>query len=123
MLQGNAHAHSGYQLGQFEDDDNIEWFQVIVDGWNDHNLNLGVAYGYGRGMVFTHGGPTGWNWNHWPNPGQWGSIAAELLLYLSEMTGPKWILTDPEEGVIGAEDSETVNIIFNPVDNPVQPVL
>ncbi len=116
MLQGNAHAHSGYQLGQFEDDDNIEWFQVIVDGWNDHNLNLGVAYGYGRGMVFTHGGPTGWNWNHWPNPGQWGSIAAELLLYLSEMTGPKWILTDPEEGVIGAEDSETVNIIFNPVE-------
>ena len=117
QIEGNAWLHSAYSEDQFEDgveDGTLEWYQVLANASN--NQPGAIAYGYGRGTVLVLGHPTGHTWTNWDDEGQWGSIAAEILFYLTEMSGPKWILADPEEGVIEAEDSGVFNIAIAPIE-------
>ncbi|MDP8241041.1 MAG: carboxypeptidase-like regulatory domain-containing protein, partial [Candidatus Hatepunaea meridiana] len=115
VIQGSQWTHSEYALGQFEDNDDIDWFEVIAVKQNAGTPGA-ISYTYGRGCVLTQGGPTGYNWRVHPQDGRWGSIAAEILFYLTEMTGPKWILAEPEEGVIEADDAAVIDIIFQPIE-------
>jgi len=118
VIEGNAFLHSSYSVGQFNDaveDGTIEWYQRIARPNNSQHLGA-VAYGIGSGIVLAVGHPLGYGWERWRGEGNWGSIAAEILFYMTEMVGPKWILPDPEEGIISAEDSESVNFIIQPID-------
>ena len=104
QIEGSAWLHSAYSEDQFEDgveDGTLDWYQVLANASN--NQPGAIAYGYGRGTVLVLGHPTGHTWLHWTEDGMWGSIAAEILFYLTEMSGPKWILANPEEGVIGVD--------------------
>lgn len=117
QIEGNAWLHSAYSEDQFSDgvdDGTLEWYQVLANASN--NQPGCIAYGYGRGTVMVLGHPTGHCWTNWVQDGQWGSIAAEILFYLVEITGPKWILPDPEEGIISANDATEVTFIIQPIE-------
>ncbi len=107
IIEGSSWLHSGYNMGQFEDkleDGTIEWYQVIANLQNQDVAGC-VAYGYGRGTVVTVGHPTGHVWFNWARDGgQWGSMAAELLLYLVESTGG-WLSYEVDEGEIEPDDA------------------
>jgi len=108
VIQGSQWTHSHYTLNQFEDNDEIDWFEVIAVKQNGGTPGA-ISYTFGRGCVLTQGGPTGYNWRNHQQPGRWGSIGAEILYYLTEMTGPGWLLLDMEEGEIGpGEDLDIV---------------
>jgi len=104
-------TYSHYNLGQFEDNDEIEWFQVIAVKQNAGTA-AAVAYGYGNGTVLTQGGMTGLNWTSHRQPGQWGSIAAEILFYLME-SGVSWVEIDASEGTVAAGEDSVHTLTFN----------
>ncbi|NQU04677.1 MAG: hypothetical protein HQ568_01190, partial [Calditrichaeota bacterium] len=116
-IEGNAWLHSAYSEDQFEDgveEGTLEWYQVLANASN--NQPGAIAYGYGSGTILCLGHPTGHTWTNWDDPGQWGSIAAEILYYLTEMCGPSWFIANPQEGVIEANNSEGLEIIFTPLE-------
>ncbi len=112
VIQGSQWTHSHYNLNQFEDNDEIDWFQVLAVKERQGTPGA-IAYGYGSGVVLTQGGPTGFNWQHHRQAGRWGSIGGEILYYLIEMVGPGWLLADPEEGEIPANDETVVELTLN----------
>ena len=116
-IEGSAWLHSAYSEAQFEEgveDGTLEWYQVLANASN--NQPGAIAYGYGRGAVMVLGHPTGHTWQNYTQDGMWGSIAGEILFYLTEMAGPKWIQAIPEEGVIPGQDEIVVDLIFEPID-------
>lgn len=116
-IEGSAWLVSNYSLGQFEDaldEGVIEWYQVLATP-NGQEENAGsIAYGIGEGTIMATGGLSGYIWQWYNDEGMWGSICGEILYYLTEMSGSKWISADPQEGIVGSEDSEVVEIIFQP---------
>jgi len=115
VLHGNAMLHCHYDEDDFQDIEESDWYQVIAVGADSHEPGL-VAYTFGRGFVVLCGAPVGFVWSNYANPPDWGSAGEELLIYMLESLGPGWILANPEEGVIGAEDSEVVDVIFHPLE-------
>ncbi|MBT3231445.1 MAG: hypothetical protein HN356_01380, partial [Calditrichaeota bacterium] len=111
VIQGNQWTHCHYSLGQFEDNDEIDWFEVIAVK-QEAGTPGAIAYTYGSGFVLTQGGPTGYNWRNHQQEGRWGSIGAEILFYLTEMVGPDWLILDVEEGEIGAGEDLDVIVQF-----------
>ena len=107
VIEGNSWLHSTYSAQQFDDgveDGTLEWYQPIASVQNNENSWGAIAYGYGSGVVLTVGHPSAHCWFNWDDPGQWGSIGAEILFYLTEMAGPKWITVEPNEGALAAND-------------------
>lgn len=111
----HALLDSEYDLDQFGEDENIKWFQVLVER-EDNEVPAAVVYGYGEGTVLTLGAGPGNVWEFENEEGQWGSIAEELLFYITQMTKPAWVDIQPEIGVVEAENSEVIEITFQPED-------
>ncbi len=111
FIEGGNWAYSWYQMDQFENNESISWFQTIAVHENTDRTGA-VAYGYGEGGVLAAGVLPGHNWQNARQPGQWGSIAAEILRYLSEFKQPQWIMVDPVSGVLrpDSEQETTVSI-------------
>ena len=108
-IEGSSWLHSGFQRQQFDqgvDNGTLEWYQVIAVHENDRNAPGAVAYGYGGGTVLVTGHPVGHCWQHYNQEGMWGSIAAEILYYLTQSGSAKWCVFDPVDGTVEA-DSET----------------
>ncbi len=114
IITGNTWLDSHYEMGQFEDRDDIPWFQVIAEKQNAREACV-VSYGYGDGIVMTVGSGAGKAWRTQTNDGQWGSIAGEILYYLTEMTGSGWIQAFPADGEISANNSEMIELSFLPI--------
>ena len=116
LIEGSSWLHAGYVEQQFVDkveDGTLEWYQVIATKQNQ-DVPGAVAYGFGNGTVLTVSHPTGHCWfNYARDGGQWGSIASEILLYLTEMSGPTWVYVDPEEGVIESDDQVIMTLYLD----------
>ncbi len=113
VIIGNQWTHCHYSTGQFENNDEIDWFEVIAVKQNAGTAGA-IAYTYGSGCVLTQGGPTGYNWRNHQQPGRWGSIGGEILFYLTEMVGPGWMILDVEEGEIGPGEDLDITAQFMP---------
>ncbi|MDP8239324.1 MAG: choice-of-anchor D domain-containing protein [Candidatus Hatepunaea meridiana] len=116
IIEGGSWLHSGYLENQFVqkvEDGTLEWYQVIATKQNQ-DVPGAVAYGFGKGTVLTVGHPTGHCWfNYARNGGEWGSMASEILLYLTEMGGAKWLAYEPDEGTIEADDQAEVTVTLD----------
>ena len=112
---GGSFTHVTYPDDNLDNIEDCNWYQVIAVGDQNQN-NAIVIYEYGRGHVIVSGSPCGHQWRNHNVEGRWGSCGETLLEWMSLLSKPGWIMTDPEEGIIGAEDSEVVNVVFNPID-------
>ncbi|MDP8238513.1 MAG: T9SS type A sorting domain-containing protein [Candidatus Hatepunaea meridiana] len=113
VIEGGSWLHASYNLPQFEngvDNGTLEWYQVIANTQNGGRAGA-VVYGYGRGTVLTVAHPVGHCWQNYNQPGMWGSIAAEILYYLTEAGSSGWVSVDPAEGQI-EPDGDAVTIIL-----------
>ncbi len=115
VIEGNSFLHSSYSLGQFDealDNGTIEWWQNIAVPQGRQTAGV-VAYGIGSGTVMAVGHPIGYGWNRWRGEGNWGSMAAEILYYLTEMGGNNWISYEPTEGVIEPDSDTDIIVILD----------
>ena len=115
VIEGSSWLHAGYNEQQFIDgvnDGTLEWYQVIANG-QDNNAPGAVAYGFGAGTVLTVAHPVGHTWFNFNQEGQWGSIAAEILFYLTEASGVKWVTIDPTEGELQSGADQNINVHFD----------
>jgi hypothetical protein len=116
-IRGNAWLHSSYGEDQFQDgveDGTLSWYQILAE--SEQGRAGAIAYGFGSGACLVLGHPTGHTWTNWANDGDWGSIGAEILFYLSEIVGPNWLVAEPDEGVIATGESTDIEFTFAPVD-------
>ena len=115
MIEGDDWVNSSYDQGQFQqalDNREIEWFQTIAIP-SGYQTAGAIAYGIGRGTVLAVCHPIGDCWTNWTQPGQWGSIASEILYYLTEMSRDKWLTCEPEEGRIEPDGAEDITVNLN----------
>ncbi len=112
IITGNTWLDSHYDEGQFQNNEDIAWYQVLVEK-EQAQLPCVVVYGFGDGTVMTVGTGPGKAWRVQRNEGQWGSIAAEILYFLTEGASA-WVVTDPNEGVIEANGTASVDLTFQP---------
>jgi len=112
IITGNTWLDSHYDENQFQNNEDIGWYQVLVEK-EEAQVPCVVVYGFGDGTVMTVGTGPGKAWRLQRNEGQWGSIAGEILYFLTEGASA-WVVTDPEEGVIEAAGETAVNVIFQP---------
>ena len=117
IIEGSAWLHSGFQHGQFEDgveNGTLSWFQPIASMQNAPNDWGAVSYGFGGGVVMVVGHPSGHCWFNYNQVGMWGSIASELLYYLSTEAGlVNWFSWDPQEGTVDAGGNRDVIATFD----------
>ncbi|MBT7790230.1 MAG: T9SS type A sorting domain-containing protein, partial [Calditrichaeota bacterium] len=103
VIEGDAWLNSSYSHGQFERavrNGDIDWFQPVASTQNDPDRWGAVTYGIGTGIILTVGHPPGDCWFNWAeNGGQWGSIGAEILYYISRTTA-QWLSWNPKQGEI-----------------------
>ena len=112
VIEGSSWLHGSYTEQQFidgVDDGTLSWYQIIAIG-QDNNLPGAVAYGFGSGAVLTVAHPSAHCWFNYNQEGMWGSIAAEILFYLTEVGGGRWISVDPSEGELQSGADENVNV-------------
>ncbi len=116
IIEGDPWLYSTYSHGQFERgvrNGIIDWFQPIASMEDDRDRWGAVAYGIGRGIVLTVGHPPGDCWFNWAEDGgQWGSIAAEILYYISQTTS-QWLDWEPKNGIIPPGRNEELTITLN----------
>jgi len=115
IFPGDWMLHSVYPEDSLEEIENCDWFQVIVES-EDSRVPGVIVYNYGRGHVVVSGSPCGHQWQNYRQPDRWGGCYEQLLEWLIILGSSDWIAADPEEGVIPAEDSESIDIIFTPVE-------
>jgi len=110
---------STYSHGQFEngiENRAIDWFQPIASIENVPGLWGAVTYGIGSGKVLTVGTRVGECWfNRNRNGGEWGSVAAEILYYLSSGT-LNWITVDPIRFELGGGVNTEIIVTINAED-------
>ena len=116
IIEGSNFLISGYSHDQFEEGEangTIDWFQPIIGMENRPNIWGAVAYGIGSGTILTIGHSSGDCWTNWAGDGgQWGSIAAELLYFLSQ-SNDKWLSCEPEEGEVEPDGDQDLIVIFD----------
>ncbi|MBM3327129.1 MAG: choice-of-anchor D domain-containing protein, partial [Calditrichaeota bacterium] len=116
LIEGSSWLHSTYSHDQFirgVENGTLEWFQPIASTQRDRNNWGAVAYGFGSGTVLTVGHPSAHCWFWWNQEGMWGSIAAEILYYLTEAGGGGWVVWDPREGEIPAGNDIDVMVTLD----------
>jgi hypothetical protein len=121
IIEGSSWLHSTYSARQFDDaldDGVISWYQPIASVQGNVNSWGAVAYGFGHGAVLTVGHPSAHCWFNYNQDGMWGSIGAEILLYLTEVSeSVPWIISiDPEEGRIEPGSSQDVLFTVDAVE-------
>ena len=116
IIEGDYWLHSTYSHGQFERavrNGVIDWFQPIAGDEENPDRWGAIAYGIGRGIILTVGHPAGDCWFNWAdNGGQWGSIAAEILYYISETTS-QWLSWEPMGGEIRPGGDDEIIVTLN----------
>jgi len=114
-IEGSAWLHSSYQQAQFQnafDEGTIEWFQTIAVPEGQQTAGA-IAYGIGSGTVLAVGHPTGHCWSNFNQQGMWGSIASEILFYLTEMGGARWFSYEPDAGEVPPGEEDEIFTILN----------
>ncbi|MCF7811815.1 hypothetical protein K9N50_12600, partial [bacterium] len=109
-IEGSSWLHSSYSLGQFDNavnDGTIDWYQVIAVPQGSQYAGA-IAYGIGMGTVLAVGHPIGHCWSNFNSEGMWGSIASEILYYLTESSGVTWLSYEPTEGEIEADGEDVI---------------
>ncbi len=107
---GNT-THVIYRRNAIENIDNCDWFQIILTGDRDREDAADLIYQYGRGFVNVSGQPSGHVWrNHWDRGCFWGSRAEVLMQWLINLGSPRWIVVEPEEGVIEPDGDADLNV-------------
>ncbi|MBT7788503.1 MAG: T9SS type A sorting domain-containing protein [Calditrichaeota bacterium] len=112
IITGNTWLDSHYEENQFQNNEDIGWYQVLAEK-EQAQLPCVVVYGFGEGTVMTVGTGPGKAWSTQRNEGQWGSIAAEILYFLTEGASP-WVVSEPTEGLIEAGGSSAIDVVFQP---------
>lgn len=111
-LSGLSFLYSYYPEAQFQELENSEWYDVIVEGYNTGNPGI-VAYNYGRGAVMVAGCPIGYQW-HWNDyEGEWGSTQDEILEYLSSLSNPSWMEFQPRTGIASSDEDFDVTVTLD----------
>jgi len=119
VIEGSSWLHSTYSRQQFDDridNGTIEWYQPIASVQNNVNSWGAITYGFGRGAVMTVGHPSAHCWFNYNQEGMWGSVGAEILFYLTEVGGAKWISMEPMDGSIAVGGNQDVIVALNGVD-------
>jgi len=115
LIEGSSWLHSSYTQQQFQnalDEGAIEWFQTIATPQGQQTAGA-IAYGIGGGTVLAVGHPTGHCWTNFAQEGMWGSIAAEILFYLTEMGSPNWITIDQTEFDLPQDNDMDIGVLLN----------
>ena len=99
VFPGNSWTHNIYDEESFQDLDNSDWYQVLANGTQTGEPGA-VAYTYGAGFVVVTGSPVGHQWRYHNDQQDWGTCAENILMYMLEMTGAKWITVEPTEGTL-----------------------
>ncbi|NQU04989.1 MAG: T9SS type A sorting domain-containing protein [Calditrichaeota bacterium] len=102
IIEGNSFLYSGYPIEQFNealDEEVIIWYERIAVPQGQQYAGV-VSYGYGDGAVMLVGHNVGHCWINWAQEGQWGSISAEILYYLTKMSSGRWLSVVPSYGEI-----------------------
>ncbi len=116
VIEGNSWLHSSYSMDQFNDalnDGTIQWYDWIATPQGNANTAGAIAYGFGGGTVMLVGHPTGHCWANYAQDGMWGSVAAEILYYLVEGSGKKWLSYEPDEGEVEPGEEAVVTVTIN----------
>ncbi|NQU05730.1 MAG: carboxypeptidase regulatory-like domain-containing protein, partial [Calditrichaeota bacterium] len=114
-FRGGSFTHVTYPEDNLEEIEDSDWYQVIAEGRTNGEPAI-IIYEYGRGYVIVSGSPCGHQWRNHNVNGRWGSCGETLLEWMSLLAVPGWIVSDPEEGVIEANNSEGLEIIFTPLE-------
>ncbi|MBC8465815.1 T9SS type A sorting domain-containing protein [bacterium] len=112
---GNT-THVVYPEDRIEDIEDSDWYQIIMES-DQSREPCEFIYQYGRGFVVVSGQPSSHVWiRHWGQGARWGDRAPFLLEWLIMLGAPQWIIADPEEGEIPANQEYEFNINLNALD-------
>ncbi|MCF7810314.1 carboxypeptidase-like regulatory domain-containing protein [bacterium] len=114
-FQGGSFTHVTYPEDNLNEIEDCDWYQVIAEGRDNGEAAI-IIYEYGRGNVIVSGSPCGHQWRNHNVQGRWGSCGETLLEWMSLLSKPGWIMSVPEEGVIDANSTAELEIIFSPLE-------
>jgi hypothetical protein len=110
---GNYFCHQYFPADNLENIDNSHWYQVMATSREQNDEAAIMVYGYGRGFCIVTTTTDGFS-HAQPGDHLWGTSGEGVLWYLDFLANTQqWVSVTPEEGALGAGESQDVFLILN----------